>query len=653
MSGVGGKRKVNTVNFADGSVMEIMPIGAGNEVGRSCIIVKFKGKQVMLDCGIHPAFAGLRALPFFDAIVPADIDVALISHFHLDHAAAIPYLAEKTDFKGEIYMTFPTKTIFKLLLSDYVKVSHHLEDNIYNEQDLQSSLDKIKCVNYHENKIVNGIKFRCYNAGHVLGAAMFLFEIAGVKVLYTGDFSKHDDRHLVGAENPDCSPDVLIVESTYGIQVHEPQQKREARFIRFVHRTVSRGGRCLIPVFALGRAQELLLILEEHWEKHPELHNIPIYYASSLARNCMTVFQRYIFQMNQSIQLKYNVSNPFKFKYISYLKSSDHLHESGPVVVMASPAMLQSGLSRELFERWAGDSRNGIIIPGYCVDGTLAKEIMSEPKHFTALDGSTMELRMPVEYTSFSAHSDYAQTSQFVRDIKPRHIVLVHGDPNEMKRLKDSLSLEHGDKIQIHMPQNQETVEIQFQGEKFAKVVGRLATSATEDESMIEGVLLAKDFDYTMVAPDELEKYTDLATASLHQKQLFPFRSPFGLLQDVIREIFENCNVNPDLKTILVHECVTIVLTPRDAVSKTDLNTPHDVLSVEWTSSPEADLIADSVITAVLQLESNPALAQRTHITQTTHYIGIISHLSHISDWITYHTSCITNVQCAISQYLS
>jgi cleavage and polyadenylation specificity factor subunit 3 len=140
---------------------------------------------------------------------------------------------------------------------------------------------------------------------------MFMIEIAGVKILYTGDYSRSEDRHLMAAEIPDQKPDVLIIESTYGVQTHPPIRERERRFTGIsnavlyfikwsdsnrcvcgiinsdvVHSTVQRGGRCLIPVFALGRAQELLLILDEHWKNHPELQNIPIYFASSLGSKC-------------------------------------------------------------------------------------------------------------------------------------------------------------------------------------------------------------------------------------------------------------------------------------------------------------------------------------------------------------------------------
>jgi cleavage and polyadenylation specificity factor subunit 3 len=126
-------------------------------------------------------------------------------------------------------------------------------------------------------------------------------------------------------------------------------------------------------VFALGRAQELLLILDEYWASHPELHDIPIYYASSLAKKCMAVYQTYIGAMNENIRRQIAISNPFVFKHISNLKSIDQFDDVGPCVIMASPGMMQSGLSRQLFEAWCTDKRNGVIVAGYCVEGTLAK----------------------------------------------------------------------------------------------------------------------------------------------------------------------------------------------------------------------------------------------------------------------------------------
>ena len=148
---------------------------------------------------------------------------------------------------------------------------------------------------------------------------MFMIDIAGLRILYTGDYSREEDRHLVKAEVPPVRPDVLITESTYGVQGHEEREEKEHRFCSLVHSIIRRGGHVLMPVFALGRAQELLLILEEYWKKHPELHNVPIYYASNLARKCMAIYQTYIHTMNASVRARFaRRDNPFVFKYVSF-----------------------------------------------------------------------------------------------------------------------------------------------------------------------------------------------------------------------------------------------------------------------------------------------------------------------------------------------
>ena len=233
-------------------------------------------------------------------------------------------------------------SLFRWLLADYIKVSNLSADQmLYTEKDLDKSMDKIETIHFHQEKEVSGIKFWAYNAGHVLGAAMFMIEIAGVNILYTGDFSRQEDRHLMSAEIPNISPDVLICEATYGTHVHERRDQREKRFTSTVHNIISRGGRCLIPVFALGRAQELLLILDEYWTQHPELQDVPVYYASSLAKKCMAVYQTYIGAMNEKIRRQISISNPFVFKHISNLKGIDSFDDIGPSVVMASPGLFK------------------------------------------------------------------------------------------------------------------------------------------------------------------------------------------------------------------------------------------------------------------------------------------------------------------------
>ncbi|XP_065183194.1 cleavage and polyadenylation specificity factor subunit 3-like [Sycon ciliatum] len=594
------KRRATSPAPEESDQMTIRPLGAGQEVGRSCIILEFKNKKIMLDCGIHPGLPGLEALPYTDMIDASEIDLVLITHFHLDHCGALPWFLEKTTFRGRVFMTHATKAIYRWLLSDYVKVSNISADQmLYTEKELEASMAKIETVNFHQVIEVGGVKFWCYNAGHVLGAAMFMLEIAGVKILYTGDFSRQEDRHLMAAEIPPVSPDVLIMESTYGTHIHEKRDVREARFTGTIHDILNRGGRCLIPVFALGRAQELLLILDEYWANHPELQEIPIYYASSLAKKCMSVFQTYANAMNERIQRQISVSNPFIFKHISNLKNMEQFDDIGPSVVMASPGMMQSGLSRELFENWCTDRRNGVVIAGYCVEGTLAKHVMSEPEEITTLSGQRLPLKMSVDYVSFSAHVDYEQISEFVRILKPPQVVLVHGEATEMGRLRSALVREYEDnphvKMSLHTPANTQAVELCFRGEKMAKVVGGLASREPQDGGTVSGILIKRGFKYHLMAPTDLANYTDLSSSVVTQKQCVPYKSLFSLVGYYLRQVageVEEIKENGMVTGYKAFKVVTVLKGAQKVV-------------LEWIANEANDMYADAVLSVLMQIEGD------------------------------------------------
>ncbi|KAG9294026.1 hypothetical protein G9A89_019364 [Geosiphon pyriformis] len=620
------KRKApqNELLTDENDVLQITALGAGNEVGRSCLVIQYKGKTIMLDAGVHPAYNGLAALPFYDEIDPSTVDVLLISHFHLDHAASLPYFMEKTTFDGRVFMTHPTKAIYKWLLTDFIRVSNvSVDENIYNEQDLLRSYEKIEAVDYHQEMEVEGIKFTSYNAGHVLGAAMFLIEIAGVKILYTGDYSREDDRHLMAAEPPKVQPDVLITESTYGVQSHGPRLEKEARFTSLVHDIVQRGGRCLMPVFALGRAQELLLILDEYWEAHPELESVPIYYASSLAKKCMAVYQTYINMMNAKIRKQFAISNPFVFKHISNLKNMDHFDDVGPCVMMASPGMLQSGLSRELFERWAPDQRNGLVITGYCVDGTLARHAMTEPSEITSMAGTKIPCRLSVEYISFSAHVDYTQNSQFIDEVKAPHIVLVHGEANAMGRLKSALETkfkDRGDKIEVFSPKNCESVKLKFRGEKMAKTIGKLAAKTPKENQLFSGIIVSKDFQFNIMDPSELKDFSGIATSAILQKQSIYYRASFSLLKYHLEQMYVTLE-----ETIDENDMPTLTILNTIKVKQVGKNQ----IILEWLGNSMNDIIADSVLAVILNIESSPASIK---VTKTSHHSHHHHHHHHPED---------------------
>jgi cleavage and polyadenylation specificity factor subunit 3 len=601
--------------MADSPTLSVTLLGAGQEVGRSCCVLQYRGKTIVCDTGVHPAYSGMASLPFVDELDWSTVDAILITHFHLDHAAALTYIMEKTNFrdgKGKVYMTHPTKAVHKFMMQDFVRTSSSSSDALFTPLEMNMSLSSIIPVSAHQ--LITpcaGVSFIPYHAGHVLGACMFLIDIAGLKILYTGDYSREEDRHLVKAEVPPVRPDVLIVESTYGVQSLEGRDEKELRFTSLVHSIIRRGGHVLLPTFALGRAQELLLILDEYWKKHPDLHNVPIYYASNLARKCMAVYQTYIHTMNSNIRSRFaKRDNPFVFKHISNLPQprgwERKIADGPPCVVLASPGFLQTGPSRELLELWAPDSRNGLIITGYSVEGTLARDIMTEPDEIIGLKGNTIPRKISVDYLSFSAHVDYSQNSEFIELVKAQHVVLVHGEQTAMGRLKAAMTAKFKDRdedVKIHTPRNLETLELSFRGERVAKAIGTLANKAPQENDIISGLLVSKDYSYTLLDPRDLKDFAGLSTCTVTQRQRVVLGVGWELVRWHLEGMYGTVEEGSDkdgAKVIRVMGAVDVK------------HTAEHELTLEWDSSASNDMIADSVLALITGIDKSPASVKLT-----------------------------------------
>ena len=647
-------------------MLEIMPLGAGSEVGRSCVLAKYKGKSVMFDCGVHPGYAGIASLPYFDEVDLSEVDALLVTHFHLDHCAAVPFLVGRTDFNGRIFMTHPTKAIYNMLMRDFVRLlkSSDGNDQLFTEKDLEASMKKIEVIDFHQEVDIDGVKVTPYRAGHVLGACMFNVDIGGLRVLYTGDYSRIADRHLPAADVPAIPPHVVIVESTYGVSPHSPREEREIRFTEKVQTILRRGGRVLLPVVALGRAQELLLILEDFWARNPDLQRVPIYQASALAQKAMTIYQTYINVLNADMKAAFEEANPFVFNHVKHITKSNDLDGSGPCVVLATPSMLQSGLSRELFEAWCEDPKNGVIIADFAVQGTLAREILGDVHKVTARDGSELQLNMSVDAISFSAHADYPQTQAFLDTLAPPHVILVHGEAGEMGRLKralDAKAAADDKKMNVYTPKNCQPVEIIHKGERIAKLTGLLAEREVEEGDRVAGVLVQKDFGTMLIAAEDVNNYTKLRTSLVTQRQLVPSKVPISTLRFALEALFEGLHV---VSTLVAEEAEededeeneetekkpaskkkpasTAKKSSRAKRVKTDpaevearegedkfdvrredgltINdgmvtvrkrfadevTGIEHVVIEWCSDPLTDMIVDATLSAILQLENEP-----------------------------------------------
>lgn len=665
-------------------------LGGGNEVGRSCHIIQYKGKTVMLDAGMHPAYEGLSAMPFYDEFDLSTVDVLLISHFHVDHAASLPYVLAKTNFKGRVFMTHPTKAIYKWLIQDSVRVGNMSSNSetkiqMYTEADHLNTYPMIESIDFYTTHTVSGVRITPYPAGHVLGAAMFLMEIAGLKILFTGDYSREDDRHLVSASvPPGVKVDVLITESTFGISMHTPRVERETQLMKAITDILNRGGRALLPVFALGRAQELLLILDEYWSKHPEVQKVPIYYNSSLARKCMQVYQTYVSAMNDNIRRLFaermaeaeaagdtGRRGAWDFKFVRSLKSLERFDDLGGCVMLASPGMMQSGTSRELLERWAPDPRNGVIITGYSVEGTMAKQIVHEPEQIPAImtranntarrpgqrenEQTMIPRRCTVQEYSFAAHVDGKENMEFVQEVAAPVVILVHGEKGNMTRLRSKLLSFNAQKAvptKIYSPANCEELRIPFKTDKIAKVVGKLASIApplprslnadggdtideddveegSEKVDMITGVLIQNDFKISLMAPEDLKEYAGLTTTTILCRQhitlsaagieliRWALEGTFGAIKeskltDVAVDGKENVNGNGNG----VHDADEEIsrtqtkFTVMDCVDVLVKNGGR--IEVEWEGNVINDGIADAVLAVLFTVESSPAAVRQS-----------------------------------------
>ncbi|KAI6169320.1 beta-lactamase-like protein [Pisolithus thermaeus] len=594
--------------------LQITPLGAGQEVGRSCCVLRCRGKTVVCDVGIHPAHQGITSLPFVDELDWSTVDAILVTHFHLDHAGALTYITEKTNFKegkGKVYMTHSTKILHKFMMQDYLRTSASA-DALFTSEDVSASLSSIIAVSVHDRvSLCAGVSFVPYHAGHVLGACMFLVDIAGLKILYTGDYSRAEDRHLVSAEVPPVRPNVLIVESTFGVQTLEHGQDKERRLTALVRTIVGRGGHVLLPVFALGTVQELLLILDEYWTDHPELHNVPIYYASSLARKCMAVYQTQIHAMNKTIRSRFaRRDSPFVFKHVTSISRARgwerKLAEGPPCVVLATPAFMQVGASRELLELLAPDPRNGIIITGFSVEGTMARDIQTEPEEIASSKGTPIPRKLSVDYIPFSAHVDYSQNAEFIELVDADHVVLVHGEQNTMNRLCTAMKARYKNKgkdINIHTPRNLEQLELSFSQDYVAKAVGALAAQYLQEGDAISGLLFSKNDTRMLLDPQDLHPFTGLSACTLKQRQTIAVATGGDLVRWHLEGMFGTVSERFGRDGRLTLRIMDVV----------DIrHTSEHEMTLEWESSPSNDMIADSTIALIASVDQSPASLQLT-----------------------------------------
>lgn len=393
------------------------------------------------------------------------------------------------------------------------------------------------------------------------------------------------------------------------------------------------------------------MILDEYWAKHPELKEVPIYYASSLTKKCLSVYQTYLNMMSPT-----GFNNPgtsfggggSTFQYVTSIRGSsssfgfnDHNHDPGshisgletgvgPCVVMASPGMLQSGLSRELLEAWCGDAKNGLVLTGYSVEGTLAKSLLSEPTeivtashhHHGSSKRSIIPFKMSVENVSFSAHVDFVENARFIEEIQPMHLVLVHGEYNEMMRLRNALQhkydiiAEEGlPHTKIHTPRNCERLELAFGESRVARVVGSLLT----EKQMADGdeldalVIVGKSFEMNVILPKDLNDYYPTLRSGAHSGGVrIKTTAPFPLIIHQIEQLVgkNHLQVKNTRLISLFNEEISVIQEQAD---------PGTLLILWRAATPLIEMVADSIVALVIGIDSSPSSVILTTTSAHTH----------------------------------
>ncbi|CAD5216898.1 unnamed protein product [Bursaphelenchus xylophilus] len=511
--------------------IRVVPLGAGQD-------------NIMLDCGMHMGYQDERRFPDFSYIggggdLTSYLDAVIISHFHLDHCGALPYMTEMCRYEGSIYMTHPTKAIVPVLLEDYRKIQTEVrgETNFFTSQMIKNCMKKVVEVGLHEVvEIDEGFSIQAFYAGHVLGAAMFLIRVGDQSVLYTGDFNMTPDRHLGAAHVfAGLKPDLLITETTYASTIRDSKRARERDFLQKISDTVFDGGKVLIPVFALGRVQELCILLESYWERLGL--KVPIYCSAGLADRATKYYRLFIGWTNEKIKKNFVQRNMFDFKHISPLDPS-YVDAPGPMVVFSTPGMLHGGQSLRIFKKWCGDEKNLIIMPGYCTAGTVGAKVIAGAKK-VMIDQKEYEVNMRVEYMSFSAHADAKGIMLLIRDVEPSNVMFVHGEESKMEFLKGKVEKQFN--IPVFKPANGETIVIETPLKVFVDIPSALIQKSME----IVGPRASKRFcpirgcfimsndtkQLQFVAPDEAASQLGLKLHSVTFSEVFRMNTDLNLKQ--------------------------------------------------------------------------------------------------------------------------
>ncbi len=458
--------------------MKITFCGAAKTVTGSCHLVEAGGLKILLDCGLFQGAHDIDArnaqgFPF----EPAQIDVVLLSHAHLDHVGRIPLLV-KDGFHGEVVTTPPTAAIAKVILTD----SAHLQVEeaahnarragrrgeeahgpLYDVGDVLDSLDTFRRRVAYEEPIDlgEGVRAVFHEAGHILGSAVIELRVEGKTLLYSGDLG---NRHhpIVRDPSPPPQADAVLIESTYGNRRHRGIDESVAELKRAVHTVIGRGGNLLIPSFALERTQEVLYELFLMWQGK-EFPDCKIFLDSPLAIATTRIFSRYPQYFDaEGKEVFAKRPNPFDFPLLRYAQTTEeskHINNlpEGNIIIAGSGMCTGGRILHHLRHNlWRKEA--GVIFVGYQAASTLGREIVEGAKRVRIHGEETVVQAQIWTVNGFSAHADQPLLLDWLEKTAAKEVFLVHGEPDSLEGFSEAIT--EGLSLKTRIPDWKETLTV-------------------------------------------------------------------------------------------------------------------------------------------------------------------------------------------------
>jgi cleavage and polyadenylation specificity factor subunit 3 len=423
-------------------VISFFPLGGAGEIGASCFYLNIACTGIILDCGMHPQKTGLESLPSFDLIKNMPVDFVLISHAHQDHLGALPFLVKKHPYI-KIITTPQTRAIAELTLHDSVsiikeQIGQEEEFEIYSHEEIDLLIKSIEYKAYGEKFFISGykhesskpIKVVFIDAGHILGSAGILIEFNDYKLFYTGDINLDPQELLTGAELPKTKIDALIIEATYGSTDSSQLRswKDEADlFAEEANKIINNGGSILIPVFALGKTQEILAAIWKLMEKR-KLIQTDIYTGGLGSKlNRVYDYNRYVVNYSKPALELRNIPQKNLFDVDNY----NEFFKTPSIILASSGMMLEKTTSFQLGKKWLAQSKSAIFTVGYMEESTpgyrFSKALKGNKIQITNYSRPS-EVKCTIKNFRFGSHSKREGLLEIVKTLNPSNAILIHGD---------------------------------------------------------------------------------------------------------------------------------------------------------------------------------------------------------------------------------